>query len=84
MPRKVRQVLSSLKTKGFFENREGHHVILIYETKGGLTSEVRTRVSHQSGGGDIGDSLLGQMARQVRLSRRDFEQLIDCPLSRDE
>jgi hypothetical protein len=84
MPRKVRQVLSSLKSKGFFENREGHHIILVYETKSGLTSEVRTRVSHQSGGGDISDNLLGQMARQVRLGRRDLEQLIDCPLSRDE
>jgi hypothetical protein len=83
MPRKVRQVLSSMKAKGFFEDREGHHIFLIYETKGGFRTEIRTRVSHQSGGGDISDSLLAAMARQVRLSRRDLEQLIDCPLSRD-
>jgi len=83
MPRKVRQVLSSLKAKGFFEDREGHHIFLIYETRDGFRTEIRTRVSHQSGGGDISDSLLAAMARQVRLGRRDLEQLIDCPLSRE-
>lgn len=65
------------------EDRESHHVFLIYETVAGYKTEIRTRVSYQSGGGDIGDNLLGVMARQVKLSRRDFEQLIDCPLSRD-
>jgi hypothetical protein len=84
MPRKVRHVLSSLKAKGFFEDREGHHIFLIYETKDGFRTEVRTRVSHQSGGGDISDNLLAAMARQVKLSRRDLEQLIDCPLSRED
>jgi hypothetical protein len=84
MPRKVRDVISGLKTKGFVEDREGHHIFLIYETLSGLKTDVRTRVSHQSSGGDIGDKLLAAMARQVRLSRRDFEQLVDCPLSRQE
>ena len=84
MPRKVRQVLCNLKAKGFFEDREGHHIFLIYETSNGFRTEIRTRVSHQSSGGDISDSLLAAMARQVRLSRRDLEQLIDCPLSREE
>jgi DNA-binding FadR family transcriptional regulator len=84
MPRKVRQALSSLKAKGFIEDREGHHIFLIYETRDGFRTEIRTRVSHQSGGGDISDSLLAAMARQVRLSRRDLEQLIDCPLSREQ
>jgi hypothetical protein len=84
MPRKARQVLSGLRSKGFIEERDRHHIFLAYETVGGLRSEIRTRISHQSGGGDISDSLLGAMARQVRLSRRDFDQLIDCPLSREE
>ena len=83
MPRKVRQVVAGLKTKGFSEDREGHHIFLIYETLSGLKTEIRSRVSHQSSGGDISDSLLAAMARQVRLSRRDLEQLVDCPLSRE-
>ena len=84
MPRKARQVLGGLKAKGFREDREGHHVFLTYETMRGRRSEIRTRLSHQSGGGDIGDPLLAAMSRQVRLNRREFEQLIDCPLSREE
>ena len=84
MPRKARQVLSSMKAKGFLEDREGHHIFLIYETIDGLRTEIRTRVSHQSSGGDISDSLLGLMARQVRLTRRDLDQMIDCPLSREQ
>jgi hypothetical protein len=84
MPRKAREVLGGLKRKGLVEEREGHHVFLIYETTSGLRTDVRTRLSHQSGGGDITDPLLGAMARQVKLSRRDFDQLIDCPLSRQE
>jgi hypothetical protein len=84
MPRKAREVLGGLKRKGFVEEREGHHIFLIYETTAGLRTDIRTRLSHQSGGSDIGDPLLGAMARQVRLSRRDFDQLIDCPLSRVE
>ena len=83
MPRKVRHVIAALKNKGFMEDREGHHVFLIYERLDGRRTEVRTRVSHQSSGGDISDNLLGAMSRQVRLSRRDFEQLLDCPLTRE-
>lgn len=84
MPRKAREVLSGLKRKGFVEEREGHHIFLIYETIAGLRTDIRTRLSHQSGGNDVGDPLLGAMARQVRLSRREFDELIDCPLSRQE
>lgn len=84
MPRKAREVLNRLKRKGFVEEREGHHIFLIYETTAGLRTDIRTRLSHQSGGSDIGDPLLGAMARQVRLNRREFDELIDCPLSRQE
>ncbi len=84
MPRKVRHVVSGLKAKGFSEDREGHHIFLIYETLSGHKTEIRTRISHQSGGGDISDNLLARMARQMKLSRRDFDHLVDCPLSREE
>jgi predicted RNA binding protein YcfA (HicA-like mRNA interferase family) len=84
MPRKVRQVISALKGKGFTEDRDGDHIFLIYETIEGRKTTIRTRVSHQPGGGDIGDNLLGKMAKQTKLSRRDFEQLVDCYLSREQ
>lgn len=84
MPRKVRQLVSGLRAKGFSEDRDGHHIFFSYETIDGRLTEIRTRISHQSGGGDIGDHLLGAMARQVKLNRREFDQLIDCPLSREQ
>jgi len=33
---------------------------------------------------DITDQLLAQMARQVHLTRRQFDQLIDCSLSQTD
>jgi hypothetical protein len=41
-------------------------------------------MSRESGGVDIGDNLIGKMARQVGLSRPDFLKLVDCPMSREE
>jgi hypothetical protein len=84
MPRKARQVISALKTKGFLADEDRHHIFLIYETIDGRKTSIRTRVSQQSGGSDIGDRLLGAMARQTKLNRRDFEQLVDCYLSREQ
>jgi Transposase IS66 family len=69
MPRKARQMISALKTKGFLVDEDRHHIFLIYETIDGRKTSIRTRVSHQSGGSDIGDRLLGAMARQTKLTR---------------
>jgi len=51
-----------------------------YWTEAGERSEIRTRTSHN--GQEIGDILLSHMARQVGLTKRDFLDLVDCPLSR--
>ncbi|WP_297901534.1 hypothetical protein [Metallibacterium sp.] len=40
-----------------------------------------TKTSH--GARELDDGLLGRMAKQCRLSRADFDRLIDCPLDRD-
>jgi hypothetical protein len=32
---------------------------------------------------DIPDNILGEMAKQCRLTRQQLIQLIDCPLDRD-
>ena len=36
-------------------------------------------MSHSAG--DLSDSLLGLMAKQVKLSKGDFLLLVDCPLT---
>ena len=80
MPRKQREIEKSLTQKGF-RAREGDHNYFLYWSIAGKKTAVFTKTSH--GGREIDESLLGRMARQCRLSRADFDRLIDCPLSRD-
>lgn len=63
--------------KGFRET-ETHHRYFIYHTEAGLKSKIRTKTSH--GGKELDDWLLTQMAKQCGVSRKDFLDLVDCPL----
>lgn len=80
MPRKQSEVERSLLAKGF-RQREGDHSYFNYYSKAGKKTAVFTKTSH--GAREIDDSLLGRMTRQCKLSRADFDRLIDCPLARD-
>lgn len=80
MPRKQSDVEKSLTTKGFIR-KEGDHSYFNYYSTAGKKTAVFTKTSH--GAREIDDSLLRLMARQCKLSRADFERLIDCPLDRD-
>jgi predicted RNA binding protein YcfA (HicA-like mRNA interferase family) len=84
MPRKHREVVGGLKAKGFDEVRQGKHIHFVYIDKNGQTTTSRTMVSHDAGGNDICDGLLRRMAGQVGLKPKDFLDLVDCPMSRDE
>lgn len=84
MPRKHRDIRTSLAKKGFEVNTQKDHVILTYRTMHGELTTVRTKLSHASSGHEVSDSLLGPMARQVGLSKADFLLLIDCPMDRSE
>jgi hypothetical protein len=77
MPRKTSDVEKSLMKKGF-RSKGGDHHYLMYFTLTGKKSAVFTKTSH--GSRELGDSLLGRMAKQVCLSRAEFDQLIECPL----
>ena len=79
MPRKREAVLSNLARKGF-KLTEGDHIFLVYHRVDGLKTPIRTKVSRGSAHRDISDSLLGQMAKQVRLNKSAFLELIDCTL----
>lgn len=80
MPRKQKDVERSLAAKGF-QSREGDHNYFHYWSKAGKKTAVFTKTSH--GAREIDESLLGRMARQCKLTRADFDRLVDCPLSRD-
>jgi len=80
MPRKQSDVEKSLQVKGF-RAREGDHNYFNYYSKAGKKTAVFTKTSH--GVREIDDSLLSRMAKQCKLSNKDFGLLIECPLDRD-
>ncbi|MDO9319567.1 MAG: hypothetical protein Q7V56_15400 [Gammaproteobacteria bacterium] len=80
MPRKQSEVEKSLSSKGF-RHKEGDHNYFNYYSTIGKKTAVFTKTSH--GAREIDDHLLGRMAKQCKLSRADFDRLIDCPLDRE-
>lgn len=80
MPRKSREVERGLRAKGF-DVLMSKHVRFRYVTRAGRKTEVRTAISHGANR-DISDPLLAEMSRQLGLTRRQFNDLVDCPLSR--
>lgn len=82
MQRTRLEIKSALTTKGFVR-ANGDHDFMIYFTKEGKRTALRTKVSHGGGGKSVGDPLLAQMARQCGLTKKGFIDLVDCPMSRD-
>ncbi len=80
MARKPNDVEKSLEKKGF-QRKEGDHHYFNYYIKAGKKTKVFTKTSH--GVKELDDSLLGMMSRQCKLTRQDFDRLIDYPLDRD-
>lgn len=80
MPKPVRVVNASLCRKGFSSHNSDHTYYYLYVD--GKKTLIRTKIS--LGEKEISDNLLSLMARQLRLSKKDFCDLIDCPLTRDQ
>jgi hypothetical protein len=73
---KTRQALTA---KLGFERHDSHHRIYRLYLNGQLVA--RTFISH--GQRELADFHIGQMAKQMRLSRREFLDAIECPLDRE-
>ncbi len=83
MPRDRDDIVASLKKKGFKEDNSNHKFYIYYK-KDGKKSAVKTMVSHGSSYRTIGDNLLNKMAKQVRLTKPNFLQFIDCTLDQEK
>jgi hypothetical protein len=83
LPRERKRVEAALEAKGFVRS-EGDHHYFVYHTPDGIKSRARTKTSHSPKMKDMPDNLLGQMARQCLLTKREFLRLVDCPMGRDE
>lgn len=81
MPRKQSDVERSLTAKGYVGPQKGDHNYFTYHSKAGKKTRVFTKTSH--GAREINDHILSQMAKQCKLTNKDFGRLIDCPLDRD-
>lgn len=79
MPRKRTDVEAGLLNKGF-RQKEGDHHYFIYHATNGKKTAVFTKTSHSHS--EISNDLISAMARQCKLPRKEFERLVDCPLSR--
>ena len=80
MPRDARKVRKGLLNKGFRES-EGDHKFYTFHTVQGLKTSVYTKMIHSAD--ELSDSLLGMMARQVKLSKKDFLSLVDCSITHE-
>jgi len=75
----TQQIRQSLTNKGFVEVKSHH--CFFYLCINEKRYNIFTRFSH--GEKECGDPLLGRMAQQLRLRRKDFDNLIDCQLGKE-
>ncbi|XVJ60358.1 MAG: hypothetical protein HEQ23_13570 [Tepidisphaera sp.] len=81
MPQKVKDIHHALTSKGFIVRESKDKMYHLYVE--GKKTPIWTKVSQ--GETEVHDALLGTMARkQLHLSRKDFDRLIECPLSAAE
>jgi len=83
MPLDRRDVEKALQQKGF-DPSSGDHSFFAFYTMSGKKTSVWTKTSRGSGHKTLGDNLVSAMAKQCGLTKGQFLQLIDCPLSREE
>lgn len=78
--RKRKDVEAALQRKGFAPETGDHNYFVYHRHQSGKKTAIFTKTSHS--GSDLDDFLLGQMAKQCRLSKQNFLRLVDCPLDR--
>lgn len=80
MPKPARDVMAALAQKGFGKKENDHTFFHLWV--GGKKTPIYTKVSH--GEKEIHDKLLGMMARQLRLSGKQFRELVACPFTAED
>ena len=73
-----RDIDMALCQKGFRRELDGKHIRYFYNAR------VFTHISHGMMGTAIGPPLLAQMARQLRLTKKQFLELIDCTMTEEK
>jgi len=81
MPFTKEKIIKSLKKKGFRHERDSDHEFYFLYINDKKTI-INTHVSF--GNNQVDDDLCSVMGRQIKISLRQFKDLINCPLSRDK
>ena len=81
MAREKKDVETGLAAKGFAKG-SGDHNYFIHVGRDGKKSMAKTKTSHGASR-TLGDELIARMAKQCFLTKQQFHDLIDCPLSRE-
>lgn len=78
----AKKTYKNLKKKGFTDsiNKSGDHKYLDFFYNGKYVAH--TKISH--GSDDLGDFLIKQMSVQCKLTKSDFMDLANCPLSKEQ
>ena len=74
---KTRDIIYSLNKKGFVQDEKDHKFFYLYVNY--KKTKVFTFISQ--GENEIDDGLIGLMAGQTKLRKKNFLDLIKCPLS---
>jgi len=74
-----RNIDSALCRKGFRRDISGRHIRYFFRD----SKEIRTMMSHGMFGQTIEPWIISQMALQLRLTKLQFLDLIDCTLDED-
>lgn len=74
-------IVASLAQKGFEVRDDTDHIVLTF---GGLTRSIYTKLSRGSKYRVYGNPLLGDISRQLMLTRKQLDQLIKCPMGRED
>ena len=81
--RSGRDIDAALRKKGFTRKNDGKHLRYSFILPEGSKSGITTLISHGAFSETIGAPLISQMARQLRLTKKQFLQLIDCTLDEE-
>lgn len=82
--RDTRRIRRALQAKGFQRHEGGNHEKYILQDQDGKPTAIFTLLSRGSTHRQYSDKLLSRMARQLKLSKHELLDLIDCNLQHTE
>ena len=81
--RSGRKIDSALQKKGFLRDSDADHVHYFFLHGNGDHTQIKTKMSHGMGGSTLSAKLISDMAKQLHLTKKQFLDLIDCPLDEE-